>query len=140
MSNPIVAIGLDAAAPELLETWMSRGDLPTLERLREQGGYGRLVTREFYRSETAWTTFLTGCFPEKTGYWGRLTYDGSSYDDPEIGTYDFIEFPLFYALGDDYRVAIMDMPQANLSDKVNGVQVLAGAPTTTARRRVITRP
>lgn len=37
----------------------------------------------------------------------------------------FAEYPPFYALGDDYRVAVFDLPQAPLSDKVNGVQVLA---------------
>jgi predicted AlkP superfamily phosphohydrolase/phosphomutase len=41
-NNPVIAIGLDAVEPSLLEKWMSQGYLKNLSRLREQGIYGRL--------------------------------------------------------------------------------------------------
>ncbi len=41
------------------------------------------------------------------------------------GTYDFSEYPPFYAIGDDFRVAAIDIPQVRLVDGVNGAQVLS---------------
>lgn len=125
MKNPVIAIGLDAADPVLLEKWMSQGHLKNLRRLREQGAYTHLDTFDYYRAETPWTTFLTGCPPQKTGYWAPVKLREGTYEVEEINAYDFQEFAPFYALGKDYRVAVFDMPQSTLSKQVNGVQVLA---------------
>ncbi|MEM9004311.1 MAG: alkaline phosphatase family protein [Cyanobacteria bacterium P01_F01_bin.86] len=125
MTNPVIAIGLDAADPQLLETWMTAGHLPTLKQLREKGAYGRLLNHESYRAETPWTTFLTGILPDKTGYWGPVKYDAKTCQVIERGAYDYQEYPPFYALGDEYQVAIFDMPQTQLSEQAKGPQVLA---------------
>lgn len=126
MKTPVIAIGLDAANPELLEHWMSQGHLKNLQGLQSKGAFGRLSNINYYRAETPWTTFLTGCSPEKTGYWAPLKLVPGSYKMmPEISCYDFQEYPPFYALGKDYRVAVFDMPQARLAAQVQGVQVLA---------------
>lgn len=125
MNNPVIAIGLDAGDPNLIEKWISQGHLKNLRRLREEGAYGRLKTFDYYRAETPWTTFLTGCSPQKTGYWAPVKFYEGTYNVKPIEAYDFAEYPPFYALGNDYRVAVFDMPQAPLSDKVNGVQALA---------------
>ncbi len=125
MSKPVIAIGLDAADPELLENWMERGHLKNLRRLRDCGAYGRLTGSDHYKAETPWTNFLTGCSPRKTGYWGGIHLRESTYQVDNIGAYDFQEYPPFYALGDNYRVAAFDLPKATLSEAVNGIQVLA---------------
>lgn len=129
MKNPVIAIGLDAADPTLIERWMAEGHLKTLSRLRQQGAYTRLQNLEYYKAETPWTTFLTGCSPTKTGHWTTIQFDEKTYGVKDEGaewrSYDFQEYPPFYALGEDYRVAVFDMPHAALSQKVNGIQVLA---------------
>jgi predicted AlkP superfamily phosphohydrolase/phosphomutase len=125
MKTPVVAIGLDAADPELLETWMAAGHLPNLQKLRDQGGYGRLRNLEYYKAETPWTMFLCGCSPEKIDYWTPVKFFEGSYRVDEIGAYDFSKYPPFYALGENYRVAVFDVPQTVLSKQVNGMQVLA---------------
>lgn len=125
MKKSVIAIGLDAADPSLIETWISQGKLKNLCRLREQGMYQRLKTFEYYRAETPWTTFLTGCSPQKTGYWSPVKFCEDTYGTQQIQAYDFREYKPFYALGDRYRVAVVDMPQAPLSDDVNGIQLLA---------------
>ncbi|MBE9182378.1 alkaline phosphatase family protein [Oculatella sp. LEGE 06141] len=125
MKKPVIAIGLDAADPQLIETWMAQGYLKNLRQLRERGAYARLRTFEWYRAETPWTTFLTGCSPQQTGYWSPLRFNAKDYSVEDVQAYQFGEHQPFYALGDDYRVAVFDMPQAPLSDQVNGVQVLA---------------
>lgn len=123
--HPVIAIGLDAAEPKLIETWIEQGRLPNLKRLRDRGGYARLSNHEHYRAETPWTNFLTGCSPEKTGYWGPVKYFPKTYEVVEVGAYDYQEYQPFYALGDDYRIAVFDIPQSALSEQANGPQVLA---------------
>ncbi|MBD2059594.1 alkaline phosphatase family protein [Oculatella sp. FACHB-28] len=125
MNHPVIAIGLDAADPLLIETWMSQGHLKNLKQLCDRGLYTRLKTFNYYRAETPWTTFLTGCSPQNTGYWAPVKFHEGTYEVEEIEAYDFSEHPPFYALGDDYQVAVFDMPQSTLSEQVNGLQVLA---------------
>jgi predicted AlkP superfamily phosphohydrolase/phosphomutase len=110
---PVIAIGLDSAEPTLLATWMARGDLPHLAKLRARGAEGAIRNLHYYRAETAWTTFLTGVAPEKTGYWSPLKYEGN-YRVDFVGAYDFSTHQPFYALGPDYRVAVVDLPQIRL--------------------------
>ena len=40
----LLAIGLDAAEPSLIERWIADGTLPNLRRLRQAGAYRRLAS------------------------------------------------------------------------------------------------
>ena len=117
MKKSVIAIGLDAAEPSLLEKWMSQGYLTNLKNLKKNGAYGRLTNLDYYKAETPWTTFLTGCLPGKTGYWSPFRFQENTYNVEEIQAYNFAEYPPFYALGNDYRVAAFDIPQSILSDQ-----------------------
>lgn len=122
MTTPVLALGLDAADPVLLERYMAAGHLPALQALRARGAYARLTTFDYCRAEASNTTFLTGCAPGTHGYWSPFRF----HPDYRCETtpYSFADFRPFYGLGPDYRVAVFDMPQSKLSDEVNGVQVL----------------
>lgn len=122
MSPPVIVIGLDSLDPTLCESWLEDGHLPNLRRLRDGGAWGRLESTD---SETAWTTFLTGVEPKKTGFSSHFSFDRRDYRCAMPGTYDFGEYPPFYATGDGVRVAAIDIPQVRLVDGVNGVQVLS---------------
>ncbi|MDG2617593.1 alkaline phosphatase family protein [Thermoleptolyngbya sichuanensis XZ-Cy5] len=136
MKTPVVAIGLDAADPVVLEEWMSQGHLKNLSRVREQGAYGRLENIVNYcgvptpaaSTERLWAMTWTGCMPDKTGFWGTSKFYPESYgidrDILKVGC-DFEQNPPFYALGEDYRVFVLDPPTSGLSSQVNGLQVLA---------------
>lgn len=122
MKTPVVALGLDAADPVLLERYMAAGHLPVLSRLRQEGAYARLTTFEYCRAEASNTTFLTGCSPAKHGYWSPFRFK-TDYT-VETTPYEFADYQPFYGLGSDFRVAVFDLPQSRLSEKVNGIQVL----------------
>jgi predicted AlkP superfamily phosphohydrolase/phosphomutase len=122
MKTPVVALGLDAADPVLLERYMNAGHLPVLSSIRARGSYVRLTTFDYCRAEASNTTFLTGCSPAKHGYWSPFRFK-TDYR-VETTPYEFADYQPFYGLGPDYRVAVFDMPQSKLSDNVNGVQVL----------------
>lgn len=134
MKTPVIAIGLDAAEPTLLETWMDRGHLPNLDRVRKQGVYSRLHNTvnyqdrqaEFSTTEPLWVMMATGCLPDKTGFWDTITYDPQDYRigfEPVYGGYDYQEYPPFYALGDRYKVATFDVPVTRVVPDVRGVQI-----------------
>ncbi|HYE52984.1 MAG TPA: alkaline phosphatase family protein [Azospirillaceae bacterium] len=125
MSHPVIAIGLDSAERTLVDKWLAEGRLPTLAKLRAEGMHAKLENFAVYSAELPWTTFLTGCAPQKTGYWTPIKYDPKTYTTTQTGAYSFDEVRPFYALGQDYRIAVFDMPHATLSDKVNGIQALA---------------
>ncbi|MDJ0556291.1 MAG: alkaline phosphatase family protein [Microcoleaceae cyanobacterium MO_207.B10] len=122
-NNPVIAIGIDAGEPSLLEKWISQGYLKNLASLREKGIYGRLENFDDSNVETAWTTFGTGCSPQKTGFWAHMGFREGTYQFETRAAYDFKEFPPFYALGEGYRVASFDVPQVRLTDKIKGLQV-----------------
>ena len=135
MSNPIIAIGLDAAEPRLIEQWMSEGYLPNLSQICQQGIYSRLnntvkycgKSTEYSTTEPLWATFSTGCRADKLGYWDTTSYNPDNYEiicDVVNSGYDYQEYPPFYALGEDYKVAVFDLPVSTLRDDVKGVQIL----------------
>ena len=123
MTAPVIAIGLDAAEPRLVERWMDEGKLPTLAGMRRRGAYMPLANYPHCRAETACTSFLTGCPPWQTGRWGAFKFH-EDYSVDDLQAYEFDEYPPFYALGPSHRVAVIDLPQTRLSDRVNGVQVI----------------
>jgi predicted AlkP superfamily phosphohydrolase/phosphomutase len=124
MKPGVVAIGLDAANPRLLERWMAQGYLPNLARFCENGAFGDVRNVDYYRTETSWITFLTGALPAQTGEWGHVDYDPANYKTREHDSYAFRTYPPFYALLGDQRVAVFDPPLARLQAGLNGVQVL----------------
>lgn len=135
MKKPVIAIGLDAGDPELIEKWMAEGHLKTFSQLRERGAYGSIhntvqscgVPEEMGATETLWPAFITGCRADTTGYWDIVKYDPRTYQvscNVKDSGYDYEKFPPFYALGDDYKVAVFDLPYASVSQNVNGTQLL----------------
>ncbi|MGF1591262.1 MAG: alkaline phosphatase family protein [Pleurocapsa sp.] len=130
----IVAIGLDAADPQLIEKWMSQGHLPNISQISQQGIYSRLHnsvnyqngSAEFSATEPLWVMMATGCLPDKTGFWDTVTYNPETYRvgcDAVYGGYDYQEYQPFYALGDEYRVAVFDVPVTRVCPGINGVQI-----------------
>jgi predicted AlkP superfamily phosphohydrolase/phosphomutase len=135
MKRPVIAIGLDAAEPRLIEQWMFEGYLPNISNLSQQGTYGRLNNTvnygdrvaEYSTTEPLWATFNTGCRADKLGYWDTTGYNPENYEidcDLVASGYNYREYPPFYALGEDYKVAVLDVPVTVLSDRVHGMQIL----------------
>ncbi|ASC70499.1 2,3-bisphosphoglycerate-independent phosphoglycerate mutase [Halomicronema hongdechloris C2206] len=138
MKKKVIAIGLDAADPVLLERLISQGHLPNLSGLRNRGAYGRLKTQvdlcgtatDTICSERNWVIFSTGCYPSKTGYWDTAKYHPENYQitqdrnhKGESLGYDYQEFQAFYDLGAEYKVGLFDVPMSGVSEDFNGIQI-----------------
>lgn len=135
MKKSTVVIGLDAAEPRLIEQWMAEGHLPNLSKICQEGIYSRIentvnycgIPTEYSTTEPLWATFSTGCRADTLGYWDTVSYNPDNYEivcDIVTSGYDYQEYAPFYALGEDYKVAVLDVPVTTLSNDVNGVQIL----------------
>jgi predicted AlkP superfamily phosphohydrolase/phosphomutase/tetratricopeptide (TPR) repeat protein len=60
-------IGVDGLDPTILDRLIKEGKLPTLGRLRQEGAYGPLRSREPILSPLVWTTIVTGRTPQDHG-------------------------------------------------------------------------
>jgi predicted AlkP superfamily phosphohydrolase/phosphomutase len=128
MKNKVIAIGLDSVDPRFLNNWINLGYLPNLKKIQQDSFKATLINKETYQSETPWVSFLTGCFPEKTGYWTPIIYNCNTYNTQEIPTYNFKKYPQFYSLGENYKVAIFDPPLTRIASNVNGLQLIGWGP------------
>ncbi len=117
----VLIIGLDGVPPSLIHAWVAAGHLPTFRRFIREGATGRLRSTMPATSAPAWSAFMTGMNPGKTGVYDFL------YRRP--GTYTF--FPnnaqrragrsLWRILSDaGKRVGVMNVPLSYPVEPVNG--------------------
>ncbi|MEA3401990.1 MAG: alkaline phosphatase family protein [Armatimonadota bacterium] len=62
-------IGIDGAAPDMVERLTSTDRMPTLRMLMRHGVYGRLESSANCSPASAWSSVLTGVNPGKHGVW-----------------------------------------------------------------------
>jgi predicted AlkP superfamily phosphohydrolase/phosphomutase len=125
MGSRVTAIALDAADWRLLTEWAGRGLLPNFARIIAQGSSRALDNHILYANETPWSSLLTGCSPEKTGYWTPLRFQGAQYRALNQGAYSFEPFKPFFATVPGRRVTVFDLPHCGrLFAEAEGVQVL----------------
>lgn len=135
MKRRVVAVGLDSVDPDLLTQWFAAGELPNLARLKARGTTCRFENTVDYTGEAVpfcsteglWVTLQTGVKAPTSGYWGAIDFDRSNYiatANPMVAGYAYRNFAPFYALGDDYRVAVFDLPISARVPNVNGVQIV----------------
>jgi predicted AlkP superfamily phosphohydrolase/phosphomutase/tetratricopeptide (TPR) repeat protein len=63
----VLLVGVDGLDPLILDRLIGEGRLPTLARLRREGAYGPLRSREPILSPLVWTTIVTGRKPQDHG-------------------------------------------------------------------------
>ncbi|HSQ35490.1 MAG TPA: nucleotide pyrophosphatase, partial [Candidatus Binatia bacterium] len=109
MPAQLIAIALDAADWRLIQRWATQGLLPNLKRLLASGTFYALANHPLYRNENPWVSLLTGCSPEKTGYWTPLRFAAPAYRVSDAGAYSFQPCKPFYALAPGRRVTVFDL-------------------------------
>jgi predicted AlkP superfamily phosphohydrolase/phosphomutase len=106
-----------------------------LANLRKQSTLTRLETKaefldgspSFAGTEGNWVMFQTGVRAKRSGYWETIRYCPATYratNDFTHGGYDYKDYPPFYALGDQARVAIFDIPLSAVVPNVQGSQIV----------------
>ncbi|MHA2644166.1 MAG: alkaline phosphatase family protein [bacterium JZ-2024 1] len=126
----LFVVGLDGAEFTLVERWMQEGKLPHLRRLSLEGAWGCLRSTIPPITPAAWTSFLTGKNPGKTGIYDfyqvkreeyALYYPNASYNRAET-----IQEILSDA---GLRVGLLNVPMTYPAEAVNGYVIPGlGAP------------
>ncbi len=74
----VVVLGLDGMIPDLVFDRFA-GKLPNLQRLMDDGAYGRLESVVPAVTVPAWACAMTGCDPGQLGIYGFATRDARGY-------------------------------------------------------------
>ena len=129
----VIMLGLDGARIEDLVSWASKGYLPNIKKLLEQGVYGKLQTTYPSTSAPAWTSLMMGTNPGKHGVYDFYYRQPDCYNiflgmpgcvsDSGQGTTEGIRTgtPIWSILSDrGYQVGIIHHPISYPPDPVNG--------------------
>ncbi len=121
----VLAIGLDAAEPSLVERWMEQGSLPNLRKLYERGAYGRLASSADWLAGSIWVTFYTGRNPASHGFYNYLSWrpDRMSTETPRPEWFPLQPFWRDFGPGDP-RAVVVDIPHTESPQPFNGVEIL----------------
>lgn len=122
----ILAIGLEAADPELIERWCAAGHLPFLASLKRQGMWTRLASPTDISSGATWASVITGVNPAKHGmaFYHRQLRPGS-YEIRKKYADEIAREPFWMPLSRaGKRLAILDVPETYPMPALSGVQIV----------------
>lgn len=121
----VLAIVVDSPSHELLLQWIAEGRLPNLRRLQERSAGVTITSVKRDSNEHCWIPMLTGQRRQRWNHW-LDHWDPGAYRFEEASIFDWLQAPVFYALGDQRRVVAFDVT-APIVKGVNGVQVAGWA-------------
>jgi predicted AlkP superfamily phosphohydrolase/phosphomutase len=113
MDEKFLVVGWDGAPFSLISELVEAGELPTLERIAEEGYFGPLNTVPYVMSSCAWSTFLTGKNAGKHGVYDFFAneFDEGSYFRQPIDATEREVNELYRILNDhDYSVGMINVP------------------------------
>jgi predicted AlkP superfamily phosphohydrolase/phosphomutase len=122
----ILAIGLEAADPDLLERWVTAGELPHFRRLIEGGAFRRLRSCTEVSSGATWPSITTGVSPAKhgMGFYHRQLRSGSYRIVKKYADDVRADFFWKQATEAGRRVAVFDIPSIYPLAGFNGAQIV----------------
>jgi predicted AlkP superfamily phosphohydrolase/phosphomutase len=120
-----VLIGLDAACGDWLFDGCDRGVLPALAALRARGAWGTAEGIPGFGSGALWPSVSTGVTPAKHGRYFYKQIDPATYQVEHFDPASYRVAPVWEAISAaGQRVALFDVPQAPLSNSLNGIQTV----------------
>lgn len=122
--SKVFVIGLDGVPLDLIETWIKQGHLPRLKALIDKGVTGNLKSTVPHTSGPAWSSFMTGKNPGKTGVYDFLYRDKDSYTFLPNNTHTRGGKALWDILSDEgLKVGVMNVPMTYPVSPVNGALI-----------------
>jgi len=120
----VLVIGLDGATFDLLGPWIEAGQLPNLQRLMQQGAWGKLRTTLPPISSSSWSSFVTGVNPGKHGLVDFVYPGVDSYKVTMINATSRRTRALWNWLNDaGYRVGLLGIPTTYPVEPVDGFMI-----------------
>ncbi len=123
-SKKVLILGLDGASPELIESLIDLGRLPTFAKIKKEGVRGRLRTTIPPITGSAWSSFMTGKNPGKHGIFDFITRKDGTYRLSPIHSH-LREGKAFWSWASDAgrKICIFNVPITYPPEKVNGIMV-----------------
>jgi predicted AlkP superfamily phosphohydrolase/phosphomutase len=120
-----LVIGLDGAAPTLIEKWADEGRLPHLAALMQRGVYGELRSVMPVLSSAAWVSMMTGMNPGKHGIYDFVQRDLTTLARHSVRGGAQLTVPTLWRLLSraGQRVGVVNVPMTYPPEVVNGVMV-----------------
>jgi predicted AlkP superfamily phosphohydrolase/phosphomutase len=116
--NKALVIGLDGADWDVIKPLIREGEMPNLEKLMEDGGYGNLTSTRPIESPVAWSSMTTGTTPGKHGIYGFIDREGEQFLPT---TAEDVKQPRVWdKVGERGKVVVMNVPQTFPPSEVNG--------------------
>jgi predicted AlkP superfamily phosphohydrolase/phosphomutase len=111
-----ILIGLDAAEWALIQAWAASGNLPTFQRLLDQGARIELASTAAQLPDTVWSAIYSGMNPGHFAKYFYVQYDAETgdlkmMDDDSIGATPFWR----YLVEAGRRVCVLDVPKFPVS-------------------------
>ena len=120
----VLVVGLDGVPFDLLAAWSRAGVMPNLGRLIAGGSSGPLASTMPPTSGPAWSSFVTGKNPGKTGIYDFLYRRADGYVFPPVNASMRSGSSLWKILSKaDRRVCAINLPLAYPVEAVNGALV-----------------
>jgi predicted AlkP superfamily phosphohydrolase/phosphomutase len=121
----VLLIALDAYDKDLLLPWAAAGELPTLGRLLREATWGVTEAPAAVYAGAVWPSFNTGTSPAHHRRFFRRQARRGEYLDADFLPKDIVGRPFWEFLSDaGRRVAVIDAPHAQLSQRLNGFQLV----------------
>ncbi len=124
-NNRILAIGLEAAEPTLLEKWVRENHLPNIAKLLQEGSYSRMLSPAEVSSGATWSSINCGVTPGKHGMgFCHRQYLNGTYQTRKKRADEVNRKPFWVQLNQQGKsIAVMDVPETK-PENVNGVELV----------------
>ena len=120
----VLVIGLDGVTFDLLGPWIEAGELPNLQRLMQQGAWGKLRSTLPPISSSSWSSFVTGVNPGKHGLVDFVYPGADSYKVTMVNATSRRTRALWNWLNDaGYKVGLLGIPTTYPPEPVDGFMI-----------------
>jgi predicted AlkP superfamily phosphohydrolase/phosphomutase len=124
LNRKVFILGLDGASPDVIDSLIEKGRLPSFRALKDRGVSGRLRTTIPPITGSAWSSFMTGKNPGKHGIFDFTFRKEGKYELSPINA-RMREGKTFWSIATeaDKKVCIFNVPVTYPPDAVNGIMV-----------------
>jgi predicted AlkP superfamily phosphohydrolase/phosphomutase len=126
MKPRLLAIGLDAADPDLVLGWAREGQLPTIGGLLKRGTWTRLRSPADISTGPAWPSFFASSNPARQGRFFFRQLRSGTYRIEKKRAIDIDALPFWCDLSAVAApaVAVLDVPKTVPQPEISGVQLM----------------
>ncbi len=124
LKRKVFVLGLDGASPDVINSLIDNGRLPSFKLLKDGGVFGKLRTTIPPITGSAWSSFMTGKNPGKHGIFDFTYRKEGKYELSPINA-RMREGEAFWSIATEAerKVCIFNVPVTYPPDPVNGIMV-----------------